>query len=83
MAKTLPNSLQETIQSVRKAKKDLARLCKDMPDHDAYAYAYSVAKYAQDALENCLKELGPETRQAIRAAKKQPDAGSNRAIQWA
>lgn len=84
MAKrTLPKSLKETLQSVRKSKKLLARLCTDMPDHDSFAYCYSVAKYAERDLEKCLDELESTTKEAIRDAKKNPDAGDNRAIQWA
>lgn len=71
--------MKRTIASLRQARRQLVRLAKDMPDHDAYAMAYCIAVDTVEAIDAALKDLSPSMREAKKELRQHPDWGKNHA----
>jgi predicted S18 family serine protease len=74
--------MKQLLKSLKSAKKQLIKFSKAMPNVDEFATPYSSVADLVYTIDQSIKELPKEYRQAVKDAAKVTDPMPNRAKKW-
>lgn len=80
--KLLLSTVDQIFKRLKRSRKELVKLAKELPDEDAFATPYSVLIDGINGIDELLRDLKPALKDAKQYRKQNPEQFPNRAKNW-